>query len=107
MVTYYWSICILVAAFSTTLFPNNSGELINVQKYVNMKITLFHVIIPTHILSLNKKTDLLREHLVESEIEDGSSIEVNDLLITLIKYVQGLEIIANLELLKKLPISRY
>ena len=83
MVTYYWSICILVAAFSTTLFPNNSGELINVQKYVNMKITLFHVIIPTHILSLNKKTDLLCEHMVESEIEHNSDIELNDLLVAI------------------------
>ena len=52
-----------------TLFSTNPDELINVQKYVNMKITLFHVIIPTYILSLTKKTDLLRENLVESEIK--------------------------------------
>ena len=43
----------------TTLFRNNLDTLIIVQKYVNTKITLFHIIIKTYILSLNKKT-LLR-----------------------------------------------
>ena len=84
---FYFIVHNLFILFSTlnptTLFPNNSDELINVQKYVNMKITLFQVIIPTYILSLNKKTDLLREHLVESEIEDGSDIELNDLLVAI------------------------
>ena len=67
----------------TTLFPNNLNNLINVQKYANMKTPLFNVIIPTYILSLNKKTGLLREHLVESEIEYDIDIELNDLLVAI------------------------
>ena len=61
-----------------------------IRKHENYTIPpLFHVIIPTYIvdnfLNDNIQEDfvLLREQVVESEIEDGSDIELDDLLVAI------------------------
>ena len=72
----YLRFSILSRLRSTTLFCNNLDKLIIVQKYIYMEITLFHIIIPTFIVSLNKKEDfdLVSEHVMQSEIGDGFDI---------------------------------
>ena len=59
--------------YYTTVFQNIRVELVIVQKYIYIK-QHYSTTIPRHYCNV-------REQVVESEIEDGSDIELDDLLV--------------------------